>query len=83
MQRMRILLQQEGTALYFQKMGAWTSEPMSAMDFLSSTAAIEYCLHHKVTGVQIVLKFADQKHDIVLPMRRDGYHKATRQRDLQ
>jgi hypothetical protein len=37
------------------------------MDFVSSTAALDFCAANKLTGLQIVLKFDEEKHEIVLP----------------
>ena len=37
------------------------------MDFVSSTAALEFCAANKLAGVQVVLKFEGEKFDIVLP----------------
>ena len=65
---MRILLQQIESGLYFKDIGSWTLESAQAMDFLSSTAAIDFCVANKLAGVHIVLKFEEQKCDIVLPM---------------
>ena len=68
MQRMRILVQQIETGLYFRDIDAWERDSAHAMDFLSSTAAIEFCTANKLTGVQLVLKFEEEKYDIVLPV---------------
>ena len=68
MQRMRILLQQKETGLYFKDIESWTRTPPEAMDFLSSTAAIDFCVSNKLQGVQLVLKFEEEKYDIVLPV---------------
>ncbi len=38
------------------------------MDFLSSTSAIDFCVANKINGVQLVLKFEEQRYDIVLPV---------------
>jgi hypothetical protein len=65
---MRILLQQKETGLYFKEIGSWTRESSEAMDFLSSTSAIDYCFTNKLGGMQLVLKFEEQKYDIVLPV---------------
>ncbi len=65
---MRILIQQTETGLYFQDVGAWTRNPTEAMDFLSSTSAIDFCVLNKISGVQLVLKFEEQQYDIVLPV---------------
>jgi hypothetical protein len=75
---MRILLQEKETGLYFKDVGSWTQEPAEAMDFLSSTKAIDFCVTNKISGVQLVLKFEEQLHDIVLPMVTDRRYHAPR-----
>jgi hypothetical protein len=71
---MRILLQQKETGLYFKDIGAWIREPAEAMDFLSSTAAIDFCGVNKISGVQLVLRFEEQRFDIVMPVLPDKSH---------
>jgi hypothetical protein len=39
------------------------------MDFVSSSAAIDFCVTNKLAGLQMVLKFEEQKYDIVLPVQ--------------
>jgi hypothetical protein len=68
MKRMRILLQQKDTGMYFQNVGTWVPDGSEAMDFVSSTAAIDFCSANKLAGVQLVLKFTDEKCDIVMPV---------------
>jgi hypothetical protein len=68
---MRILLQQKQTGLYFKDINAWDADPAEALDFLSSTAAIDFCVANKISDVQIVLKFDEQRYDIVLPVLRE------------
>jgi len=65
---MRILVQQKETGLYFKDVGLWTRKSTEAMEFVSSTAAIDFCGLNKLNGVQLVLKFDEQKCDIVLPL---------------
>jgi hypothetical protein len=65
---MRILLQRKETGLYFKDIDAWDPDPGMAMDFLSSTSAIDFCVANKISNVQIVLKFEEQRYDIVLPV---------------
>jgi hypothetical protein len=69
MQRMRILLQRMDTGLYFKDIETWAEHGQEAMDFVSSTAAIEFCATNKLTGLQIVLKFEEEKCAIVLPLQ--------------
>lgn len=66
---MRILLQQKETGLYFKDVGAWIPNSSQAMDFISSTAAIDFCTTNQLTDVQLVLKFEEQQYDIVMPVR--------------
>ena len=72
---MRILLQQKESGLYFKDIDAWDLDPSQAMDFLSSTAAIDFCVANKISNAQIVLKFDEQRYDIVLPVLppQDGH----------
>jgi hypothetical protein len=65
---MKILLQQKENGLYFKDIDAWDANPSQAMDFLSSTSAIDFCVANKISDVQIVLKFEEQRYDIVLPV---------------
>jgi hypothetical protein len=68
-QRMRILLQQKDTGLYFKDIDSWVRTSADAMDFVSSTAAIEFCVGNKISDVHLVLKFEEQQYDIVLPVQ--------------
>jgi hypothetical protein len=65
---MRILLQQKETGLYFKDVGSWAHAISQATNFPSSTAAIDFCVTNKLQGMQLVLKFEEQKYDIVLPV---------------
>ena len=65
---MKILLQQKTDGLYFKESGVWTQDAAEGMDFLSSSRAIDYCMTHRISGVQVVLKFDQQLYDIVLPV---------------
>jgi hypothetical protein len=67
---MRILLQHKQTALYFKDIESWARTSSEAMDFISSTAAIDFCVLNKLNDVQLVLKFEEQKFDIVMPMEQ-------------
>jgi len=67
MQRMRILLQQKDSGLYFKDVDSWTGDATEALDFVSSTTALEFCAANKLNTVQVVLKFEDEKYEIVLP----------------
>lgn len=78
---MRILLQQKATGLYFKDVGTWVRSGSEAMDFVSSTSAIDFCVANRLKDVQLVLKFEEQQYDIVLPVRsvQDKYsHRPSR-----
>jgi hypothetical protein len=68
---MKVLLQHKESGLYLKELGLTTPNVAEAMEFLSSTQAIEYCAIHKIVGMQIVLRFVEQHYDIVLPMLLD------------
>jgi hypothetical protein len=65
---MRIFIQQKETGLYFKDIDTWERESSKAMDFLSSTAALDFCIANKITGVQLVFKIEEGKYNIVLPV---------------
>lgn len=65
---MRILVQQKTSGLYFKDIEAWIRDTGEAMDFVDSTAAIDFCVMNKLKEVQLVLKFDEQQYDIVLPV---------------
>lgn len=69
---MRILLQNKETGLYFKDIDAWVRSGLEAMDFVSSSAAIDFCIANKLNGLQVVLKFEDQRYEIVLPMMQES-----------
>ena len=71
MQRMRILIQQKQTGLYFKDIANWTEQRSEAMEFVSSTAAIDFCLQNKLADVQMVLRFDEEQAEIVLPLIND------------
>lgn len=75
---MKVLLQHKESGLYLKEVGVNTPVRMEAMDFLSSTQAIEYCADHRIAGMQIVLRFDEQHFDIVLPMALPHRHSSVR-----
>jgi hypothetical protein len=68
MQNMRILLQQIESGFYYSETGDWSPVSTEARDFLNSTAAIDFCLVQQLSGIQLVLKFPEEKHEIVIPV---------------
>ena len=75
---MKVLLQHKESGHYLKEVGVTTDDRAEAMDFLSSTQAIDFCAAHKVKGMQIVLRFDEQHFDIVLPMTMNHRHTQVR-----
>jgi hypothetical protein len=67
---MLILLQHKQTGLYFKDIDSWVRSAAQAMDFLSSTAAIDFCVTNRLSDLQLVLKFEEQRYDIVMPVQQ-------------
>lgn len=65
---MRILLQHRLTGLYLQEDLSWTRQSTEALDFLSSSTAIDFCATNRLSEVQLVFKFDEHKYEIVVPM---------------
>jgi hypothetical protein len=64
---MRILLQQRETGLYLKDVDLWTGDRSEAMEFVSSTTAIDFCKINRLDAVQVVLRFEEERYEIVLP----------------
>ena len=64
--------------MYFKDLALWADNSAEAMDFVSSTAAIEFCAANKLTGLQIVLKFEEERCDIVLPLQAPQVYQTDR-----
>jgi hypothetical protein len=63
---MKVVLQQRATELYYQGEGQWVKEASQAFNFGNSLEAIDYCATRQISGVEIVLRFADPRYDIRL-----------------
>ncbi len=77
---MRIILQQKDSGLYFKGLNVWVRNSLEAVDFVNSTAAIEFCAQERLAGVQLVLKFEGEKYEIVLPFQPGGASAAVQPR---
>jgi len=69
---MRIVVQKTTNGLYFSDIDSWSRSSAEAMDFVCSSAAIEFCMANKLEDMQIVLKFEEQNYDIVLAVDAIG-----------
>ena len=63
---MKVVLQQRATELYYQGEGRWVKDASQAFNFGNSLEAIDYCVTRQISGVEIVLRFADPRYDIRL-----------------
>ena len=68
MQKMRILLQQKETGLFLKDENTWTPDHLEAREFQSSSNAAELCSIHKITGVHLVLRFAEEHVQFTMPL---------------
>ena len=75
---MKILLQQKATGLYFKDVGAWTQSTTEALDFISSMKAIDFCVINKIYDAQLVLRFEQERYEIVMPLIDERRYADTR-----
>lgn len=75
---MKILLQQKATGLYFKDVGTWAHTPSEAMDFVSSMKAIDFCVINKIYDAQLVLRFDQERYEIVMPLIDERRYSNTR-----
>ena len=69
---MKVLVQNPLTLAYWQQPQNWTRNPEQASAFGDSKSAIQFCREHDLTDMQIVLKFADDRYDVQLPVTLDA-----------
>jgi hypothetical protein len=63
---MKFLVQKKKTGLFLGLDGTWTKSPERARDFVSSIAAVNYCLQAKMQDIFIVLAFEDERLNLRL-----------------
>lgn len=81
---MRVLIQSTLSHLYLKAQDSATQNPDEARDFRSTARAVRFVNQHRLTNVQIVLKFPKMGDDVNLAilelLRRD--HKKSFQRRM-
>ena len=77
---MRILVQQKQNGLYFKDVEGWTRDRSEAMEFLSSTVAIDFCAANKLADVQLVVKIDGEPTEIVMPVQAGSLSREERPR---
>jgi hypothetical protein len=65
---MKVLVQNPLTLSYFANLGKWTSDPEKAYVFKDSRSAIQFCLNHELSDMQVVLKGSDDRFDVQVPV---------------
>jgi len=83
---MKILLQNCATREFLKSLGSWTNDAGEAMEFKSSSEALDFCFLHRpeLGEIQIVMKFSDGQYDMAFPVT-DGCRGALEDalRDIQ
>jgi hypothetical protein len=65
---MRILIQNCKTKQYLTNDRDWTADQSGAAVFGSTTLAMKYSNAHRLTDVQVVLKFPEDRYDVHIPL---------------
>lgn len=68
---MRIVLQHIKNSLYLHSSGGWTHDLHEAFDFRDSKRAIKYAREHKLTGVQALVVFIENRWVETIALRID------------
>ncbi len=61
-----IYIQQAATGKWLDEHCGWIPEQREAKCFRSTVEALDFCLAHRLTGIQVVLCFADPKFNITI-----------------
>jgi hypothetical protein len=65
---MQVVLQNRDSCLYFRSPDEWVSDVKQATDFGTTQRALEFGHQLKQACLDVVLIFADRRHDIRLPV---------------
>ena len=65
---MKVLVQNPLTLSYFANLGRWTSDPDKAYVFKDSRSAIQFCINHDLSDMQVVLKGPEERFDVQVPV---------------
>ena len=65
---MKVLVQNPITSQFYQDPEHWTSEHKKALVFEDSYSAMQFCLEHELSDMQVVLKFPDEQYDLSMPV---------------
>ena len=73
---MTIVIQNCKSHAYLDHNGKWTADPNTAVSFASLVLARSYIQSNSLSEAQIVMLFADPKHNVVLPISDECRDKA-------
>jgi hypothetical protein len=75
--RLRALIQQISSGLYWKTGTGWVKEREAAEEFGSSNAAVLFCVATEMRDTRVILNFGDPKLDIVLhPFGEQGHQRS-------
>lgn len=69
---MKILLQHVLTSYYLCDWGGWSEDSQQALDFGHTQKAIDYTREHRLSGVQLAVRFADSDGDALFSIPSSG-----------
>jgi hypothetical protein len=64
---MRIILQNRESAFYFKSVSEWTADADRALDFKNLIYAVDFVRMARLTNLDIVLYFGDERYNLRLP----------------
>jgi hypothetical protein len=66
---MKVLLRSIKTGLYYEKGSRWTPDQKAALDFETTTRAVELVFASRLENVEMLLTSFDPRFDLVLPIK--------------
>lgn len=64
--RMRIILQHRKSRLYLEKLGQWTDDVETALDFTHLIAAVDFVQFNQISTIDVLMHFGDPRYDVRL-----------------
>ena len=66
---MKILIRDKAHGLYLAERDRWVADLDQARDFKTGVNALDHLLGNKITGVDLLHVFPDQKHNFAVPLK--------------
>ncbi len=67
---MRVVLRNMKTGLFFRNSDDWSENAEAARDFVDATTALYFAKEQELLDVEIMLKFENPRHDVVVLTNR-------------